>query len=132
MSDSAKTPPIPAPGCRQRGAIFLSRPKARARFTASALTRSHRAATSLIKEILVATKAVAASRTSSAVDWLVTMTGTPRIQRMKNLLQHLHRFGGSRSQDQAVGPVEIFDCATIGEEHRLRNDGGLAPSGLDA
>src|SRR3984893_13510892 len=32
-----------------------------------------------MKEILVATNAVVASRTNSAVDWLVTMTGTPRI-----------------------------------------------------
>ena len=79
MSDSAKTPPMPAPGCKQRGAIFLSRPSASARFTASALTRSQSAATSLMKEIFVATKAVAASRTSSAVAWLVTITGTPRM-----------------------------------------------------
>ena len=48
-------------------------------FTASAFTRSQSAATSLMKEIFVATKAVAASRTSSAVDWLVTITGTPRM-----------------------------------------------------
>ena len=79
MSDSANTPPMPAPGCRQRGAIFLSSPRARARLTASAPTRSHSAATSLMNEIFVATKAVADSRTSSAVAWLVTITGTPRI-----------------------------------------------------
>ena len=42
---------------------------------------SQSADTSLMKEIFVATKAVAASRTSSAVAWLVTMTGTPRMTR---------------------------------------------------
>ena len=67
MSDSAKIPPMPAPGCRQRGAIFLSRPSAIARLTASALTFSHKLESSLMKEILVATNAVADSRTSSAV-----------------------------------------------------------------
>ena len=44
---------------------------------------------------------------------------------MKNLLQNLHRFGGIRPEDQAIGPVEIFDCATVGEEHGLRNDRAL-------
>src|SRR5436189_135291 len=34
---------------------------------------------SLMNEIFVATNAVADSRTSSAVSWLVTITGTPRI-----------------------------------------------------
>src|ERR1019366_4786853 len=38
----------------------------------------------------------------------------------------------SRSQDQAVGPVEIFYSATIGKEHRLRHDGGLQTGIFDA
>ena len=55
----------------------------------------------------------------------------PHDQGMKNLLQHLHGFAGGRSQDQAVGPVEILDGATIGKEHRLRHDGGLQSRVLD-
>ena len=67
ISASTNGPPKPAPGCRQRGEIFLSRPSAAAKSTASALTCSQREASSLMKEILVATNAVEASRTSSAV-----------------------------------------------------------------
>src|ERR1700731_57565 len=78
MSDSVKLPPS-EPGCNDRGAILLSRPNARDRSTASALMRSHKLESSLIKETLVARNAVDASRTSSAVWWLVTITGTPRI-----------------------------------------------------
>src|SRR5215471_3945371 len=66
ISDSAKLPPSD-PGWRQRGAMRLSRPSARARSTASALTCSHRLESSLMNETLVARKAVEASRTSSAV-----------------------------------------------------------------
>src|SRR5262249_27683575 len=78
ISDSAKLPPSD-PGCRQRGAMRLSSPSANARSTASALTCSHKLDSSLMKETLVAKKAVEASRTSSAVSKLVTITGTPRI-----------------------------------------------------
>src|SRR5579872_295904 len=57
----------------------LSSPSASAKSTASALTCSHRLESSLINETLVARKAVEASRTNSAVSWLVTITGTPRM-----------------------------------------------------
>src|SRR6185312_5465466 len=78
MSDSVNAPPN-EPGCMQRGAMRLSKPSASERSTASALMRSHRLESSLIKETLVARKAVEASRTSSAVSCVVTITGTPRI-----------------------------------------------------
>src|SRR5579859_5636367 len=57
MSDSAKLPPSD-PGWRQRGAMRLSRPRAKPRSTASALTCSQRLDSSLMKETLVAKKAV--------------------------------------------------------------------------
>src|SRR6476469_7436343 len=52
MSDSVKLPPSD-PGCNDRGAIRLSNPSARERSTASALMRSHKLESSLIKETLV-------------------------------------------------------------------------------
>src|SRR5580692_12669749 len=50
---------------------------------------------------------------------------------MEDLLQYLHRLGRARSQNQAVGPVEVFHGTTVGEEHWLRHDGGLEPNILD-
>ena len=44
---------------------------------------------------------------------------------MEYLLQHLYRFIGRRTQNKAVGPIKIFHRAAVGEEHRLRNNGGL-------
>src|SRR5215469_10865037 len=44
---------------------------------------------------------------------------------MKDLLQCGNRFGGRCPHNDAVGPVEVFDSATIGEKHWLRDDDAL-------
>src|SRR5215831_19715060 len=41
---------------------------------------------------------------------------------MKNLLKDLHGLAGTRSENQAIGPVEIFDSTSVGKEHGLRDD----------
>src|SRR5579871_5997855 len=46
-------------------------------------------------------------------------------KRVINLLQKLHSLTGGRSEDQAVGPVEVFDRTTVREEHGLGHDRSL-------
>ncbi len=120
---------MPAPGCRQRGAIFLSRPERecqihrvgvdafaeRSHFVDEGNLRGHESSRGFANQFRG--RLVGHDHRHTAHD-----------QRVKNLLQHLHGFGRGRSQDQAIGPVEIFDGAAIGEEHRLRDDRGLQSS----
>src|SRR6267378_2917691 len=40
-------------------------------------------------------------------------------QRMEYLLKSRDCFTGRRPQDDAVRPVEVFDSASVGKEHRL-------------
>jgi len=97
-----------------------------ARLTASAFTCSHKFESSLMKEILVATNAVADSRTSSAVSWLVTMTGTPRITRgWRICFSAITASFALVPRDNSVRPVKIFHRAARSKKHRLRHDGRL-------
>src|SRR5208282_7815 len=45
----------------------------------------------------------------------------------KNLLQGRDRFARRRSENDAVGPVEVFDRTSVGEEHGLAHQQALQP-----
>ena len=112
MSDSANRPPIPAPGCRQRGAIFLSRPSASERLTASAFTCSHKLREFIDKRNLGGDKC--GGRFPYQFRGLVIghdHRNSAHHQRVENLFQRQHRVVGSRSQDDPIRPIEIFHRA---------------------
>jgi len=76
VSPGAKhDPPKPIPACRNFGPMRSSRPIPRATSTTSAPVSSHTLAISLMKEILVARKALEASLTISALATSVRTSG---------------------------------------------------------
>ena len=77
MSLGRQPPPNPTPALRNRRPIRASWPIASASATTSAPAASHTSPTALMKEILVARKALAATFTSSAVAKSVTTIGVP-------------------------------------------------------
>ena len=77
MSLGRQPPPKPTPALRNLRPIRSSYPRLSARSTTSAPVTSHTSAIALMKEILVARKALADTLTSSAVAKSVTTTGVP-------------------------------------------------------
>ena len=77
MSLDRQPPPKPSPADRKRRPIRVSWPSASASVITSAPAASHTLATALMKEILVARKAFAATLTSSAVARSVVRYGVP-------------------------------------------------------
>ena len=77
MSLGRQPPPKPSPGRSAAPPIRGSRPSASARLSTSAPVTSQTSAIALMKEILVARNAFAATFTSSAVAGSVTRNGTP-------------------------------------------------------
>ncbi len=77
VSFGKQEPPKPGPGWRNFGPMRLSSPMPRATTWTSAPTASHSSAISLMKEILVARKALEAYLIISADSTLVITKGTP-------------------------------------------------------
>ena len=75
MSLGRQPPPKPSPACRKRPPIRVSYDSALVSCVTSPPVASHTSAIALMKEILVARKALAATLTSSAVAKSVTTTG---------------------------------------------------------
>ena len=81
MSFGRQPPPKPTPARRKAAPMRSSYPRASASATTSPPVASHTSAMALMKLIFVARKELAATLTSSAVGWFVTMRGTPSASR---------------------------------------------------
>ena len=104
--------------------IFLSSPSARARFTASAPTFSHRLEHFIDEGNLGGDKC--GGRFPHQFGSLVTghnHRNAPHHQRMEDLLHAQHGIVGARAQHDPVRPIEVFDRASRSEKHGLRNHG---------
>ena len=99
----------------------LSRPIPRASACTSASILSHRLATSLMNEILVARKAFAAYFVSSAVGMLaMTKGGLVQVQRPVEIPHDRHRGVVVGADHHSVGPQEVVDRGALAQELRVR------------
>ena len=120
MSLDRQPPPKPSPADRNRRPMRVSWPSASARVITSAPAASHTFATALMKEILVARNAFAATFTSSAVARSVTMYGVPSSSTLAYTARSVTSAASRRdAHHDPVRPQRVLDREALAEEFRV-------------